>query len=88
MQDGLPGQSECSGLCADGKEGKYREAVEIIMRDLPFPGILGRVCPHPCEKSCRRLEVDEAISIRELKRVAADHVDLSEIPVPEITPRE
>ena len=70
------------------KAGKYREAVEVIMRDLPFPGALGRVCPHACEKSCRRLEVDEAISIRELKRFAADQVNLADIPVPDITPRE
>ena len=69
------------------KMGRYKEAVEIIMQDLPFPGILGRVCPHECEKCCRRLELDEAISIRELKRVAADHVKLDEIPVPDITPR-
>ena len=70
------------------KVGKYKEATEIILRDLPLPGILGRVCPHPCERSCRRLEVDEAISIRELKRIAADHTDLNEIPVPEIEPRD
>ncbi len=69
------------------KMGRYREAIEIIMQDLPFPGILGRVCPHECEKSCRRVELDDAISIRELKRVAADHVTISEIPIPEITPR-
>ncbi len=68
------------------KEGKYLEAVKIILEDLPFPGVLGRICPHRCENSCRRLEVDEAISIRELKRVAADHVDLDDIPIPEITP--
>ena len=70
------------------KMGRYKEAVEIIMQDLPFPGVLGRVCTRGCEKSCRRLEMDEAISIRELKRVAADHVKLSEIPVPDITPRD
>ncbi|MEE4352405.1 MAG: FAD-dependent oxidoreductase [Desulfatiglans sp.] len=70
------------------KQGKYREAIDIIMEDLPFPGILGRICPHRCEKSCRRLEVDEALSIRELKRVAADHVDLAQIPIPQITPRD
>ena len=70
------------------KMGKYREAVEIIMQDLPFPGVLGRICPRGCEDNCRRLELDEAISIRELKRVAADHVKLSEIPVPDITPRD
>jgi NADPH-dependent glutamate synthase beta subunit-like oxidoreductase len=70
------------------KMGRYREAIEIIMQDLPFPGVLGRVCPHGCEKSCRRLTLDEAVSIKELKRVAADHVKLSEIPVPAITPRD
>jgi len=82
-----PANLNVQGYVAMVKEGKYREAIEIIMRDLPFPGVLGRICPHRCEKSCRRLEMDEPISIRELKRVAADHVNLSEIPVPEITPR-
>lgn len=70
------------------KMGRYREAVEIIMQDLPFPGVLGRVCPRGCETSCRRLALDEAVSIKELKRVAADHVKLSELPVPDITPRD
>jgi len=70
------------------KTGRYREAVEIIMQDLPFPGVLGRVCPHGCETSCRRLALDEPVSIKELKRVAADHVSLSDIPLPDITPRD
>jgi len=83
-----PANLNVQGYVAMVKVGKYREAIETIMRDLPFPGILGRICPHRCEQSCRRLEVDEAISIRELKRVAADRVQLSEIPVPEITPRD
>ncbi|UCD82204.1 MAG: FAD-dependent oxidoreductase [Desulfobacterales bacterium] len=69
------------------KMGRYREAVEIIMQDLPFPGVLGRVCLRDCEKNCRRLELDEAVSIRDLKRVAADHVKLSELEIPDITPR-
>ena len=79
-----PANLNVQGYVQMVKEGKYREAVEIIMRDLPLPGVLGRVCPHPCEKSCRRLELDEPISIRELKRVAADHTKLQEIPVPEV----
>jgi heterodisulfide reductase subunit A2 len=83
-----PANLNVQGYVAMVKVGKYREAIEIIMRDLPFPGVLGRVCPHRCEKSCRRLETDEAISIRELKRVAADHVDLSDIPVPEIASKD
>ena len=57
------------------------------MEKLPLPGVLGRVCPHPCEGECRRLEVDEALTIRELKRFAADQVDMQELPVPEIEER-
>jgi len=83
-----PAHLNVQGYVAMVGMGKYEEAVKIILEDLPLPGVLGRVCPHKCEKSCRRLEVDEAISIRELKRVAADHVNLQEIPLPEITPRQ
>ncbi|MBW1980671.1 MAG: FAD-dependent oxidoreductase, partial [Deltaproteobacteria bacterium] len=32
-------------------QGKYVEAVQLIMERLPLPGVLGRVCPHPCEYS-------------------------------------
>jgi heterodisulfide reductase subunit A len=63
-------------------QGKYREAVQLIMERLPLPGVLGRVCPHPCEAECRRLEVDEAVAIRDLKRFAADQVDLDDLPMP------
>ncbi len=64
--------------------GKYREAVELIMEKIPLPGVLGRVCPAFCETACRRAEVDSAIAIRELKRFAADQVNLEELPLPEI----
>jgi heterodisulfide reductase subunit A len=68
-------------------QGKYREAVRLIMERLPLPGVLGRVCPHPCESRCRRAEVDTAVAIRELKRFAADHVDPDSLPVPAIVER-
>jgi len=83
-----PANLNVQGYVQMVKEGKYKEAIEIILQDLPFPGTLGRICPHACEKSCRRLEVDEPISIRELKRVAADNTDLKDIPVPKITPKD
>lgn len=67
--------------------GKYREAVQLILQRLPMPGVLGRVCPHPCESQCRRLEVDEAIGIRDLKRFAADHAHLQELDPPKIDDR-
>jgi len=63
------------------KEGKYKEALEIIMEDLPLPGVLGRICPHGCEDACRRCEVDDPVAIRDLKRLAADQFDCREIEV-------
>ena len=57
------------------KQGKYQEALRIIMEDLPLPGVLGRICPHGCEDACRRCEVDDPVAIRDLKRLAADRFD-------------
>ncbi|MFH0822361.1 MAG: FAD-dependent oxidoreductase [Pseudomonadota bacterium] len=70
------------------KDGKYKEAVELIYRNLPFPGVLGRVCPHPCERVCRRAEKDQPVAICKLKRFVADHVDSSQLTPPNITPRD
>lgn len=52
--------------------GKYAEALELIRRELPFPGICGRVCPHPCEAACSRTQAEGAVSIMALKRFVAD----------------
>jgi heterodisulfide reductase subunit A len=52
--------------------GRYAEAVELIRRDLPFPAICGRVCPHPCETACGRSSADGAVAIASLKRFVAD----------------
>ncbi|MFH0812147.1 MAG: FAD-dependent oxidoreductase [Pseudomonadota bacterium] len=53
-------------------EGKADEANAVIREKVPFPGVLGRVCIHPCEEVCRRGDVNEPISICALKRYAAD----------------
>jgi len=55
------------------REKKYAEATAVIREKVPFPKVLGHVCNHPCESVCRRSEVNEAISIRELKRFAAEN---------------
>ncbi len=68
-------------------QGKYREALSLILERLPLPGVLGRVCPHPCESKCRRAEVDQAVAIRDLKRFAADRVAASDLPVARIDDR-
>ena len=63
------------------KEGKYKEALEIIMEDLPLPGVLGRICPHGCEDACRRCEVEQPVAIRDLKRLAADKFDPRQVEI-------
>jgi heterodisulfide reductase subunit A-like polyferredoxin len=70
------------------KMGKYKEALEIIMQDLPLPGVLGRICPHGCEDACRRCDVDEPVAIRDLKRLAADQYDCRKIEIACAPPRK
>jgi len=70
------------------RQGKYNDAVRLIMERLPLPGVLGRVCPHFCETVCRRAEQDTAVAIRELKRFAADHADSSTWEKPVIEERK
>ncbi|MEW6348592.1 MAG: FAD-dependent oxidoreductase [Thermodesulfobacteriota bacterium] len=65
------------------KQGRYNEALELIYEKVPLPGVLGRVCPAPCEAECRRSQKDEPLSIRELKRFAADHADYSLLSIPD-----
>ena len=52
-------------------EGRYQDSIEVIRQKYPFPYVLGLVCNHPCEMGCSRGELNEPISIRELKRVVA-----------------
>jgi formate dehydrogenase beta subunit len=54
-------------------EKDYKAAAAVIREKVPFPGVLGYVCDRPCEDVCRRGEINEPISIRELKRYAAEH---------------
>jgi NADPH-dependent glutamate synthase beta subunit-like oxidoreductase/NAD-dependent dihydropyrimidine dehydrogenase PreA subunit len=53
--------------------GRFDEALNIIKEDNPLPGICGRVCHHPCEASCRRRELDQAVAICDVKRFLSDY---------------
>ncbi len=76
------GKAPCSNTCPGGihvqgyialiAQGRFQEALNLIRQAIPFPGICGRICTHPCEINCRRAEVDEAVAIRPLKRFVAD----------------
>ena len=76
------GIAPCSGACPAGihvqgylaliAEERFQEAIDLVRQAIPFPGICGRICTHPCEAECRRTEVDEPVAIRRLKRFIAD----------------
>jgi len=60
--------------------GDLSAALVTVKQDIALPAVLGRICPAPCEKACRRRQYDEAVSICLLKRYVAD-VDL-QLPAP------
>ena len=52
--------------------GRLPEALATVTQAIPFPAVLGRICPAPCEKACRRAAHDDAVSICLLKRFVGD----------------
>ncbi|UCC44263.1 MAG: FAD-dependent oxidoreductase [Candidatus Zixiibacteriota bacterium] len=89
-KDGVPAVRRdaplpCAGSCPAGidvsgyvrciAEGKDSEALDVIRSRVPFPAILGYICFHPCEDSCRRAELDQPVAICDLKRYVADAAD-------------
>ncbi|NTU71331.1 MAG: FAD-dependent oxidoreductase [Coriobacteriia bacterium] len=53
-------------------EGRYTEALQIVLDRNPLPSVCGRICVRPCEDGCRRCNVDDPLAIASLKRAAAD----------------
>ncbi len=68
--------------------GRYKEAMEVLREDLSLPGVLSRICVHPCEKACRRGTMDEPIAICQLKRVAFDKAYEEGMPPPKAAPHK
>ena len=52
-------------------QGKYKEALQLIKRDNPFPAVCGRICNRRCEDACTRGTIDQAVAIDEVKRFIA-----------------
>ncbi|MGC8495161.1 MAG: FAD-dependent oxidoreductase, partial [Syntrophobacteraceae bacterium] len=73
----------CSAACpvhTDTREyvqrlsrGDYEGALDILLEVNPFPSVCGRICHHPCESQCRRMAIDEAVSLRMLKRFIVEN---------------
>ena len=81
-----PAGTDCQGYVGLIANGEYTEAVKLIKEKLPLPASIGRICPHPCEKNCRRQYVDESISIAFLKGFVGDMDLLGDTYIPEIEP--
>lgn len=72
-RNGCPAHINIPGYIEAIKEGDYDLALEINREKTPLVGTLGRVCVHPCESNCNRQPFDSSLSIRLLKRFAADY---------------
>ncbi len=60
------------------KEGRLEEAFLSVILDNPLPASTGRVCQHPCDDRCRRAGIDESVNMRDVHRLIADEVLLTD----------
>ena len=67
-----PAGVNVQGYVALVREGKYKEALELIRRENPLPIVCGRICFHPCETECERGKLDEPVAVNALKRFVTD----------------
>lgn len=73
--EGCPASIEIPKYIRFLKEGKFSEAASTVREKAPFPAVLGHICTHDCEMVCKRNHLNEAVSIRNLKRFAASQED-------------
>jgi NADPH-dependent glutamate synthase beta subunit-like oxidoreductase/NAD-dependent dihydropyrimidine dehydrogenase PreA subunit len=73
-----PCKTECpahiaiQGYIKMASQGRYREALELIKKENPFPAVCGRICPRNCESACTRSGIDEPLAVDEIKKFVAD----------------
>ncbi len=72
-QHGCPAGTDIPRYVRYTAEGRFDDAIAVIREKFPFPHSLGMVCHHPCEVECSRGEINEPISIREIKRFVAEY---------------
>jgi len=66
--DACPAGENIQQWLYHAEEGDYHAAWQVLMADNPLPGVMGRVCYHPCENACNRAELDEAVGIHAIER--------------------
>ena len=62
------------------KEEAFAKAFNILAERNPFIASCGRVCPHPCESSCNRGEIDEPVHINGVERFIGDYAIQNNLP--------
>ncbi|MCD8116448.1 MAG: FAD-dependent oxidoreductase [Oscillospiraceae bacterium] len=79
-----PAHIAVQGYLKLASQGKYREALQLIKRENPFPAVCGRICNRRCEDACTRGTIDQAVAIDEVKRfIAQQDLDAAHRFVPE-----
>ncbi|MEA3372144.1 MAG: FAD-dependent oxidoreductase [Campylobacterota bacterium] len=72
-QDACPAHVDIPGYIEGVRDLRLDDSLKATRQTMPLAHVCGRVCPHPCEDECRRKNLDESISIMELKRLGADY---------------
>jgi 2-oxoacid:acceptor oxidoreductase delta subunit (pyruvate/2-ketoisovalerate family) len=67
-----PAGENIQGWLFHAESGDYEQAWRVLVRDNPLPSVMGRVCYHPCETSCNRGQLDEAVGINSVERFLGD----------------
>jgi NADPH-dependent glutamate synthase beta subunit-like oxidoreductase len=63
-----PVHVDVRSFVSEMKTGNFDKAFDIFRKKVPFPGIIGHICDHPCQAACKRGEVGDAISIAALEK--------------------
>ncbi len=70
--DACPAGENVQKWLYHAEAGHYEQAWRALVRDNPLPAVMGRVCYHPCETVCNRVQVDEAVGINAVERFLGD----------------
>ncbi len=71
--DACPTHVDIPAYIEGVRDLRFDDSLQATRKTMPLAHTCGRVCPHPCEDECRRANLDEPISIMELKRLGADY---------------
>lgn len=67
-----PAHISVQGYIKLASQVRYKEALELIKHENPFPAVCGRICPRKCESDCTRGDIDDPVAIDEIKKFIAE----------------